>query len=136
MKTPPADMLAAAAAVLPNAYAPYSHFPVAACVRATNGECFSGCNIENAAFPVGMCAETGAICALFACGHKKVVEALVLVSDNKLCSPCGACRQRFLECASPDLMIHLCTTDGQYQSYTLSELLPLAFGPNNLEHHT
>ncbi|MCX7126046.1 MAG: cytidine deaminase [Gammaproteobacteria bacterium] len=133
MKKPPADMLTAAKAVLPNAYAPYSHFSVAACVRAENGLLFSGCNVENAASPVGMCAEVGAISALFTHGYKKVSEALVLVPDTKICSPCGACRQRFLECASPEISIHLCTLDGQYQHCTLEELLPFAFGPNNLE---
>ncbi|EKD77697.1 MAG: Cytidine deaminase [uncultured bacterium] len=132
MKTPPADMLNAAKAVLPNAYAPYSHFSVAAAVRADNGEIFSGCNIENAAFPVGTCAEAGAISALFAHGHKKIIEALVLVSDNQICSPCGACRQRFLESAPLETIIHLCTLNGDYQQTTLGELLPFAFGPKNL----
>lgn len=126
-------MLAAAKAVLPNAYTPYSHFPVAATVRAENGELFSGCNIENAAFPMGMCAEMGAISALFAAGHKKITEALILVPDHKICSPCGACRQRFLELAPLDISIHLCTLQGDYQHCTLSELLPFAFGPTNLE---
>ena len=133
MKTPPADMLAAAKAVLPHAYAPYSQFYVAAAVRAENGELFVGCNVENAASPLGLCAEAGAVAALFAHGHKKVVEALVLVKDSKICSPCGGCRQRFLECASLDISIHLCTIDGTYHHTTLGELLPLAFGPKNLE---
>lgn len=132
MKTPPRDMLDAAKAVLPNAYAPYSHFSVAACVRASNGKLFVGCNIENAAFPVGMCAEVGAISALFANGHQTISETLILVPDHKICSPCGACRQRFLECASSDMIFHLCTLDGKYQSATLTELLPFAFGPKNL----
>lgn len=133
MKTPPADMLAAAKAVLPNAYAPYSHFSVAACVRAENGNLFVGCNVENAASPLGMCAEAGAIAALFSHGYQKVVEALVLVPDHKICPPCGGCRQRFLECAALALPIHLCTLDGKYEYTTLTALLPLAFGPNNLE---
>lgn len=133
MKTPPADMLAAAKAVLPNAYAPYSNFSVAAVVRADNGELYSGCNIENAAFPMGLCAESGAVCALYSHGHRKIREALVLVSHHKICSPCGACRQRFLECAALDTIIHLCTLEGDYQQITLGELLPLAFGPDNLE---
>lgn len=134
MKTPPADMLNAAKSVLPHAYAPYSHFSVAACVRAENGELFVGCNVENAATPLGVCAETSAICTLFSQGHQKVVEALVLVPDHKICPPCGGCRQRLLECASsPAISIHLCTLDGQYHHTTLAELLPLAFGPKNLE---
>lgn len=133
MKTPPADLLAAAKAVLNNAYAPYSHYYVAASVRAKNGEIFAGCNVENAAFPMGICAEAGAISALFAKGNKKVTEALILVPSHKICPPCGACRQRLLECAPLDTSIHLCTTHGDYYHATLSELFPLAFGPNNLE---
>lgn len=133
MKTPPADMLAAAKAVLPHAYTPYSHFSVAAAVRAENGEIFSGCNVENAAFPMCVCAEVGAISALFAHGHKKIIETLILVPNQKICSPCGACRQRLLECASRESTIHLCTLQNDYQRYTLAQLLPIAFGPKNLE---
>lgn len=133
MKKPPIDMLEIAKQVLPYAYAPYSHFPVAACVRTKDGKLFAGCNVENASFPMGVCAEAGAISTAFAHGARQITEALILVPDNKICSPCGACRQRFLECASPDISIHLCTLHGEYEHTTLSQLLPLAFGPNNLE---
>lgn len=133
MKKPPADLLDAAQAVLRNAYTPYSHFPVAASVRAENEEIFVGCNVENAAFPMGMCAEMGAISALFAKGYRRVTEALILVPSRQLCPPCGACRQRFLECATLDTVVHLCTTQGEYQHMMLGELFPHAFGPNNLE---
>lgn len=133
MKTPPADMLAAAQAILPNAYAPYSHFSVAACIRTEDGALIVGCNVENAAYPLASCAEAGAISTMYAQGHRKIVEALVLVPGDTLCSPCGACRQRLLESSIPNLPIHLCTTDGMYQHTTLSELLPFAFGPKNLE---
>ena len=133
MKTPPIDLLDAAKAVLPHSYSPYSHFAVAASVRAEDGSIFSGCNVENAAFPVSMCAEVGAITALFSQGHRKITEALVLVADTKICSPCGACRQRFLEHANPEAIIHLCTMDGSYAQITVNQLLPLAFGPTNLE---
>lgn len=133
MKKPPADMLEAASLVLPNAYAPYSHFSVAACVRTTDGTLFAGCNVENAAFPLGVCAEAGAISAMFAQGHKAVTEVLILVPGNKLCSPCGACRQRFLECADLNTPVHLCTTSGDYDYCTVAQLLPKAFGPKNLE---
>jgi cytidine deaminase len=133
LKTPPADLLAAAKAVLPNAYAPYSHYSVAAAIRAENGMILTGCNVENAAFPVGMCAEAAAIGALITQGHRQMTEALVLVKDTQICPPCGACRQRFLESAPLEMIIHLCTLDGQYQQTTLAELLPHAFGPQNLK---
>lgn len=133
MKKPPADLFDAANAVLCNAYAPYSHFSVAASVRAENGEIFVGCNVENAAFPMGLCAEIGAISALFTKGYRRITEILILVSSRKLCPPCGACRQRFLECAALGTVVHLCTTQGEYQQITLGELFPHAFGPHNLE---
>lgn len=133
MKTPPVDMLHAAKAVLPNAYAPYSHFSVAAAVRTEDGKLFSGCNVENAAYPLTLCAEANVIGTLYSHGYQKVAEILILVADSQICPPCGACRQRLLECASPQTHVHLCTTDGKYESYTLSELLPVAFGPKNLE---
>ncbi|HLB55949.1 MAG TPA: cytidine deaminase [Coxiellaceae bacterium] len=133
MKTPPVDMLVAAKAVLPNAYTPYSHFQVAAVLRAENGKLFSGCNVENASFSLTLCAEAVAMGTLIAQGCKKITEVLVLVPGHKICSLCGACRQRLLECASPETIIHLCTTEGNYQQTTLAELLPHAFGPKNLE---
>lgn len=130
---PPSDLLQAAQAVIKNAYAPYSRLPVAAAVRAKNGDVFAACNVENAAFPMGICAESGAISALIANGHRDITEALVLVTHKKICPPCGACRQRLLEFASTDFPVHLCTTSGDYQQHTLHDLLPFAFGPNNLE---
>lgn len=134
MKTPPMDMLTAAKKVLPHAYAPYSHFPVAACVRTDDGKLFSGCNVENAAFPLTLCAESNAIGAAFSAGYQTVCEVLILVADKKICPPCGACRQRLLECTKDsNIRVHLCTMHGDYICYTLSELLPHAFGPKNLE---
>lgn len=133
MKThPPADLLAAAKNVIDNAYAPYSHYHVAASLRTKTGKIFAGCNIENASFSLTTCAETGAVTAMIAAGEKQIEEVLVLVTDDALCSPCGACRQRLAEHATPDTRFHLCTAKGLYASYTLAELLPHAFGPNNL----
>lgn len=132
-KHPPQDMLEAAQRVLRNAYAPYSHFPVAACIRAENDLLFAGCNVENASFPIGTCAEGGAISAMVTQGHYRIEEILVLVSSPKICPPCGACRQRLVEFALPSLPIHLCTTDGEYVQFTLNELMPMAFGPQQLE---
>jgi len=133
MPSLPKDLLDAAAAVIKNTYSPYSNFPVAAAIRSNNGEIFACCNVENAAFPLGICAESGAISCMVATGEREITEALILVSDKKICPPCGACRQRLLEFASPELVVHLCTIDGQHAQYTLNELLPVAFGPKNLE---
>ena len=133
MKTPPLDMLTAVKKVIAHAYAPYSHFSVAACVRTNDGTLFSGCNVENASFSLTLCAESNALGAAFSAGYQTITEALILVSDKKVCPPCGACRQRLLECANKNILVHLCTMHGDYTSYTLSELLPHAFGPKNLE---
>ena len=116
-----------------HAYAPYSHYQVAACVKSESGQLFVGCNVENASYSMTLCAESGAISALFAAGFKRVTETLILVSSKKLCAPCGACRQRLLECANPAMIIHLCNTDGAHASHTINELIPIAFGPQHLE---
>lgn len=133
MQTPPQDLLNAAENVLNHAYAPYSNFQVAAAMRSEDGQIFSGCNVENAAFTIGVCAEGGAISALIASGQKRVTEALVLVDNDKLCPPCGACRQRLIEFADLSTVIHLCTAGGQYKKITLDKLMPLAFGPSHLD---
>lgn len=133
MKTPPKDLLAAAKKALKNAYMPYSHFPVGAAIRAEDGSIFVGCNVENASFPMGICAEGGAISALIANGHKTIKETLVLVPHEKVCPPCGACRQRLLEFSPLNAPIYLCTTDGLCEQTDIETLLPLAFRPENLE---
>ncbi len=133
MKQPPQDLLHAAQLVLPHAYAPYSHFFVSASVRSENQTIFAGCNVENASFSATICAEGSAISALIASGAKKIIEALILVPDKKICPPCGICRQRLIEFASPDIVIHLCTTSGLYQHTTLGQLLPMAFQPTHLD---
>ena len=88
------DLLAAASAARANAYAPFSNFPVGAALRAASGRVHAGCNVENAAFPQGQCAEASAIGAMVAAGDREIVEAVVIGGGPDLCSPCGGCRQR------------------------------------------
>ncbi len=126
------DMLALAQAMRGRAYAPYSKFPVGAVVRGANGKLYGGCNIENAAYPLGNCAEATAIFAMVADGEHKIVEALVLGPDGELITPCGSCRQRLREFASDDLPIHLAGPSGVNRTVTLVALLPLSFGPGHL----
>lgn len=122
------DLLSAAKAVLSRAYAPYSHYHVASALRAEDGQIFVGCNVENAAYPVTLCAEASALGALISSGQQKIIEALVLVDAAKPASPCGACRQRLSEmAASREMIVHMCTLSGTHQQYTIAELLPLAF---------
>lgn len=127
-----ADMLAQARDVRARAYAPYSGFAVGCCLRSDSGRLFVGANVENAAYPLGQCAEASAIGQMIAAGDRRIVE-LVLVADGpELCTPCGGCRQRIAEFAGPELPVHLCDATGHRRTVSLGELLPLAFGPSQL----
>ncbi|PYM59728.1 MAG: cytidine deaminase [Candidatus Rokuibacteriota bacterium] len=125
-------MLDLARRALANAHAPYSRFRVGACLRAASGRLYAGCNVENAAYPVGQCAEATAIGAMVAAGDREIVEAVVVAAGVALCSPCGRCRQQLAEFARPEVPIHLCGPAGVRVTTTLGELLPLAFGPDTL----
>ena len=133
MKTPPRDMFISANRVLKNAYCPYSNFPVAACIKTDDGNLYSSINVENACYNLGTCAETNAIASMVAEGKKTISAILILTPTQTLTPPCGGCRQRIAEFSQPTTPVHLCTTDEDYQSYTVGELIPSAFGPNNME---
>jgi cytidine deaminase len=129
----PEEMVAAARQAMERAYAPYSKFQVGAVVRGADGTLYAGCNVENAAYPQGWCAETSAIAAMVAAGERRIVEAVVMSRGAALASPCGGCRQKLREFAGDDLPIHLCGPEGHRRTVTLGELLPLAFGPEHLK---
>ena len=127
------DLITAAMEARVKAHAPYSKFYVGAAMRDEQGRIHGGCNIENAAYPQGWCAETSAIAALVMAGGKRIVEMVVIGNGHGLCTPCGGCRQKIREFAGGDVKIHCCTEDGELvQSFTLDELLPASFGPENL----
>ncbi|WP_020174821.1 cytidine deaminase [Methyloferula stellata] len=123
----------AASAVRRHAYAPYSGFAVGAALLTPSGAIFSGANVENAAYPTGICAEAGAISAMIASGERQIAEMLVLGDGAALTTPCGACRQRIREFAGPDAKIHVAGPSGLKATFTLGALLPEAFGPDNLQ---
>jgi len=125
-------LFAAALAARENAYAPYSHFRVGAAILTPEGEIFSGCNVENAAYPQGACAEAGAIAAMARAGRRAITEILVIGDGEGLCTPCGGCRQRIREFAAPTTPIHIAGMQGVRASFTLEELLPQSFGPEHL----
>lgn len=127
-------MLDAARRALANAHAPYSRFRVGACLRAASGRLYAGCNVENAAYPVGQCAEATAIGAMVAGGDREIAEVVVATEAAELCPPCGRCRQQLAEFAGPATPVHLCGPEGVRVSTTLGELLPLAFGRDALGH--
>ncbi len=126
------DLLAAADRARSNAYAPYSRYAVGAAVRSETGVVYAGANVENAAYPVGTCAEAGAIAGMIADGGRRIVEVLVMGSGQGLTIPCGACRQRLREFAAPDTIVHVARSEGVVASFTLGALLPEAFGPASL----
>ena len=130
--TEDSDIVAAARAAMKNAYAPYSRFKVGAAVRGESGRLYAGCNVENAAYPQGWCAEASAIAAMVMAGETRIVEAAVMGGGETPCTPCGGCRQKLHEFAGGDLPIHVCGPEGLRRTVTLGELLPLAFGPGNL----
>ena len=115
-----------------NAYAPYSRFKVGAAIRAASGAIFSGCNVENAAYPQGSCAEASAISGMALAGDRRIAEILVIGDGEALCTPCGGCRQRIREFAAPTTPIHIAGPEGVRASFTLAELLPESFGPEHL----
>jgi cytidine deaminase len=120
-------LLSAATKVRENAYAPYSRFKVGAAIRAASGMIYSGCNVENVAYPEGTCAEAGAIAAMVAAGETVIAEVLVIADSPDPVPPCGGCRQKIAEFAAPDVRVTLCTTDGATKLMTVADLLPGSF---------
>lgn len=127
-----AELLAFARDVQQRAHVPYSHFPVGAALRTPNGRVFAGANVENAAYPEGMCAEASAIAAMASAGER-TIEVIVTVCDgDMLATPCGGCRQKIREFATADTVVHCAGVDGIQRTYTVDELLPDSFGPEHL----
>ena len=127
------SLINTAASAMVNAYAPYSKFHVGAAILAEDGNIYAGCNVENAAYPIGSCAEASAISAMVLAGQSKIVAIAVAGAGDELCTPCGGCRQRIREFAKASTPILICDESGLRHSATLDALLPLSFGPNNLQ---
>ena len=121
-----------AAAASQRAYAPYSRFKVGAAVLASSGTIYDGCNVENAAFPLCLCAERTALCAAVAAGEKSFEAICVHTNNSPPASPCGACRQVMAE-LGPDMVVLLCNPSGQVVRTSVAALLPLAFGGQMLK---
>ncbi|MBJ7537929.1 cytidine deaminase [Marinomonas transparens] len=114
------------------AYVPYSRFTVGAAIVTASGKHYSGCNVENASYPEGTCAEAGAIASMVRDGETKIKAIYVMGEGDQLVTPCGGCRQRIREFSSVDTMIHICGPEGVRKTLSLDELLPFSFGPENL----
>jgi len=121
------SLLQAATEVRENAWVPYSRFKVGAAVRGASGTIYRGCNVENAAYPEGTCAEAGAIAAMVAAGETRLTEVLVIADCPSPVPPCGGCRQKLAEFGASDVPVTLCTTDGASLTTSIGALLPGAF---------
>ena len=122
------DLKARAVEVMQRAYAPYSHFKVGAAARVDDGRVVVGCNVENAAYGVALCAECGMVSSLHATGGGRLTHAVCVDGRGEVIMPCGRCRQILFENGGPDLL--LWTVSGVKP---MSEVLPDAFGPDALD---
>jgi cytidine deaminase len=122
------ELFEAAMAAMAKAHAPYSQFPVGAAIRAASGAVYAGCNVENASYPEGWCAETSAIAQMVLGGDSRIAEVAVVARKTPRITPCGGCRQRLKEFGTADTRVHLCDETGVVETVSLGELLPRAFG--------
>lgn len=122
----------AARGVRENAYVPYSKFKVGAALRTPSGAVFTGCNVENVAYPEGTCAEAGAIAAMCAAGEREIAELVVVADSAHPTPPCGGCRQKIAEFAAADVQVTMASLDGARHVLTVAELLPGAFGAGHM----
>ena len=126
------NMIRQAADARARSYSPYSNFPVGACLKGQSGAYYHGCNIENAAFTPGICAERTALAKAVSEGEK-TFEALAVVNDrDAIVTPCGVCRQTLAEFCKPDMPVICAGKRGEYKVYSLGELLPHSFGQGDL----
>lgn len=129
----PRILVEAALSARERAYAPYSRFRVGAAVLTAEGEVFRGCNVENAAYPEGTCAEAGAIAAMIAGGGREIRLVAVAGSGPAPCVPCGGCRQKIREFATPLTRVLVAGETGEVLlDEAFEALLPRSFGPENL----
>lgn len=120
------ELMRLAVEMLDKAYVPYSHFPVGAALECEDGTVYTGCNIENAAFPCTICAERTAMFKAISEGNCKFRRIVVAGKSEDFCVPCGSCRQVMMEFA-PEMEVICLNGQGQARSFRLRELLPYGF---------
>lgn len=126
-------MLELAKTARDKAYAPYSKFYVGACIKTKHGHYYSGCNVENSSYGLTQCAEGSAISNMIINGENAIDEILIIGFTKTLLSPCGACRQKILEFADANTLVHMCADQAIKKTITLAELLPESFGAEILQ---
>ncbi len=127
------SLLDAATKAREHAHAPYSQFKVGAAIRSPSGAIHVGCNVENAAYPQGTCAEAGAIAAMVAAGDQEISEILVIADAPGPVTPCGGCRQKIAEFAPPGVRVIMRNMAGDERVETIEALLPHAFAAAHME---
>ena len=126
-------LLEAARAARGYAYAPYSKFSVGAALMDEQGRIHAGCNVENAAYPQGLCAEAVALGHLVLAGGHRITAVAVVGEGTELVTPCGGCRQKIREFASDEVPVLVGDMESLRERFTLGELLPASFGPGHLK---
>lgn len=126
------DLLAAARAAREQAYAPYSRYRVGAALLDEAGRVHAGCNVENAAYPEGTCAEAGAVAQMVLAGGRRIVAAVVVGEGAEAITPCGGCRQKLREFGDATLPVRSADAQSWRGEHTLGALLPASFGPTHL----
>ena len=123
------QLIDAAKKVRVHAHAPYSGYRVGAALMDDNGQLHCGCNVENAAFPIGSCAEANAICSMVAAGGSRIVAIAAVggAEDIEACTPCGGCRQSIREFSDENTRIILIGDGHKITSYSIDEMLPASF---------
>ena len=124
--------IAATKEAMNKAYVPYSNYPVGALIVTNEGNTYSGCNVENASYPLGNCAESSAISSMILAGEKNIKMIYVMSQNEQGGCPCGGCRQRIREFSDIDTQVILCSPSGVQQRLLLADLLPNSFGPEHL----
>ena len=122
----------AALRVQEHAHAPYSNYHVGCSVLTSSGQMYVGANIENAAYPQGLCAEATALAVMASHGERQAQVVLTVCDSEGLATSCGGCRQKIREFATSETIIHACSRTGLWATYTMDGLLPDSFGPEHL----
>ena len=131
------DLCQKAVEMRSESYAPYSDFLVGSAILTSDGKIFTGCNVENSAFGPSICAERTAIVKAVSEGYRDL--AAIAIAGGKrdgglqYCAPCGVCRQVMREFCGPSFRIYLAKSATDYKEFTLGDLLPESFGPENLD---
>lgn len=133
------ELIALALQAREKAYTPYSHFKVGAALLTKSGNVYTGCNIENAAYTPSNCAERTAFFKAVSEGEREfaaiaIVGGAANAAELDYCAPCGVCRQVMMEfCDYDNFQVILAANEDEYRVYTLREILPVGFGPKNLQ---